>query len=213
MRCYTCYMSKSETEVSERPQVDLADRAGFVEVRGFTRAEVADALELLAHARVTQAKQADTSRPQLVRTFMRTEAPPTPPSSIRAAERLANHRDALLATPVHSYATLAQLREEKPSSTRTWFSRKRARHAVFALSHRGRTVIPAFQLTDSGDVRPDLAPILAPLREAGLDGWTVWTWMTSPSSLLSGQTPESVARTAPERASTAARRFAIRPAA
>jgi len=51
------------------------------------------------------------------------------------------------------------------------------------------------------------------LLNGGIDGWPLWTWLTSPTSLLSGQTPEAVAKTAPERAMTAATRFAVPPAA
>jgi len=51
------------------------------------------------------------------------------------------------------------------------------------------------------------------LLDSGIDGWPLWTWLTSPTSLLSGQTPETVAKTAPNRAAAAATRFAVPPAA
>jgi len=144
---------------------------------------------------------------------MSTEVPLTPPASLRQAQRLASLRDALLATPSYSYTTLAEVRGEQESTTRTWFSRKRGEHRAFAVQHRGRTVIPAFQLTESGEVRVDLANVLTPLLKADLDGWVVWSWLTRPTSLLSGQTPEEVARTAPSRAEAASQRFAVRPSA
>ena len=138
----------------------------------------------------------------------------TPPASVAQAQRLASHRDALLATPVLTYDTLRLLRgEPKESSTRTWFARRRAEHAVFAVTHNGRTVIPAFQVDQFGQPRPELQPMLDVLLHGGVDGWQLWTWLTSPTSLLSGQTPETAARTAPERAMTAAARFAVPPAA
>ena len=74
-------------------------------------------------------------------------------------------------------------------------------------------MIPAFQLTEDGDLRDDLADVLRPLLEAELDGWAVWSWMTQPTSFLSGGVPEVVAASAPARAATAARRFAARPVA
>ena len=60
---------------------------------------------------------------------------------------------------------------------------------------------------------PDTTTVSDVLLNGGIDGWPLWTWLTSPTSFLSGQTPESVARTAPERAMTAATRFAVPPAA
>jgi hypothetical protein len=193
---------------------DVADHAGgSVEVRGYTSAEVIDALRILFQVRLAQADQVSATREELVHALMSKKVSLVPPSSLRQAQRLASLRDALLATPVYTYATLAQVRREQESTTRTWFSRKRAEHRVFAVPHRGRTLIPAFQLTESGDVRSDLAAVLGPLAKAELDGWAVWSWLTRPSSLLSGGTPEDVARKSPDRAATAARRFAQRPAA
>ena len=84
---------------------------------------------------------------------------------------------------------------------------------MFAVTHNGRTLIPAFQLDQFRGARPELRPMLDVLLQGGVDGWPLWTWLTSPTSLLSGQTPETVARTAPERAMRAATRFAVPPAA
>jgi len=70
-----------------------------------------------------------------------------------------------------------------------------------------------FQLDQLGQSRPELQPMLDVLLTNGIDGWPLWTWLTSPTSLLSGQTPESVPRRAPHRAMTAATRFAVPPAA
>jgi hypothetical protein len=70
-------------------------------------------------------------------------------------------------------------------------------------------VVPAFQLTAAGDPRPELQSLLQVLFDApGVDGWTIWAWLTSPSSLLAGGTPEQLAVTEPERALAAAIRFA-----
>lgn len=199
--------------MGEQSSFEVAEQAGSVEVRGYTRTEVIDALRFLARVRIAQADQVRATRDDLVHALMTKEVSLTPPASVRQAQRLAALRDALLATPVYTYATLAEVRGEQESTTRTWFSRKRNDHRVFAVQHRGRTLVPAFQLTETGDVRNDLGPVLGPLTEADLDGWTLWTWLTRASSLLSGQVPEAVARTAPDRAAAAAQRFAQRPSA
>jgi len=127
---------------------------------------------------------------------------------------LAGHGDALLRTPTCRYETLQKVRGDKgESTTRTWVARRRETNQLFAVSHTGGTLIPAFQLDERGEPRTELQPILAALRNAGIDGWALWTWLTSPTSLLSGEIPEEVARSAPARALHAAQRFASPPAA
>ena len=89
---------------------------------------------------------------------------------------------------------------------RTWLARRQAERTVLAVKHEGRTLLPAFQLDGSGDVRPELRPLLRVLADGGVGGWEAWTWLTSGSSLLSGHAPEDVARTQPDRALRAAER-------
>ena len=207
---YNCYMA----EVAGTPHYDVAERSDHVEVRGVSGNDVLEALRLLDTVRDLQATQVSDKREDLVRALMTSNISLTPPASVAQAQRLATHRDALLATPVLTYDTLQLLRgEPKESSTRTWFARRRAEHAVFAVTHNGRTLIPAFQFDQFGQPRPELQPMLDILLTSGIDGWPLWTWLTSPTSLLSGQTPEAVAKTAPDRALTAAARFAVPPAA
>lgn len=136
-----------------------------------------------------------------------------PPATLIQAQRLAAHRNALLATPVFTHETLSELRgNARPSSTRTWLTRRRDEHALFTVNVKGTTVIPAFQLDENGEPRPELQPIVSALQEGGIEGWSLWTWLTKPTSFLSGGVPEEVARTNPERALRAAQRFAPAPA-
>jgi hypothetical protein len=138
----------------------------------------------------------------------------TPPATLAQAQRLATHRDALLATPVFTHETLRALRRDaKASTTRTWLARRRENHEVFTVTHIGRTLIPAFQLDELGQPRPELRPVLEALAEAGITGWPLWTWLTSRTALLSGEIPEQLARRAPARVLRAARRFASAAAA
>lgn len=192
---------------------DVTEHHGVVQVRGATATEVSDALETYARLRDLQGFHVTATKDSLVDALMRVQVPLTPPASVRGAQRLAARRDALLTTPAFSHATLAKLRGQKVSSSRTWFYRQQSKGRTFAVSRKGQTVIPAFQMTDTGDVRPELAPLIAPLQTAGLDGWAIWQWLTSPTAWLSGETPERVAVTDPDRAAEAARRFAATPAA
>jgi hypothetical protein len=79
---------------------------------------------------------------------------------------------------------------------------------LFSINDKGRTLIPAFQLDERGDPRTELQPILSALHDGGVQGWALWTWLTKPTSFLSGGVPEKVARTDPARVVRAAQRFA-----
>ena len=81
---------------------------------------------------------------------------------------------------------------------------------MFTVPDGVRAIIPAFQLDNAGEPRGDLAPLLSVLLPAGVDGWELWTWLTSPTSLLSGDIPEVVAAANVDRALTAPQRFAAR---
>lgn len=205
---YTCYMSAADCSY------DISARADRLEVRGVREDELTAALELLNKVRAVQAEHVASTRDDLVHALMAANVSLTPPASLAQAQRLATHRDALLATPVFSYETLQKLRgDTAESSTRTWVARRREVHQLFTVTHKGRTLIPAFQLDERGATRTELQPILSTLITAGIEGWSLWTWLTSPTGLLSGQVPEQVAHSAPARALRAAQRFAAPHAA
>lgn len=193
---------------------EVEEHADHLEVRGVSRHRVVAALELLEKVNAVQADHAAATRENLVHTLMASNVPLTPPVSLAQAQRLATHRDALLATPVFTHGSLHELRgDARESSTRTWLSRRKDAREVFTVNHNGRTVIPAFQLDEHGEPRAELQPVLAELVDAGVRGWSLWTWLTSPTSLLSGGVPEQLARSAPERVLRAAKRFAAGSAA
>lgn len=193
---------------------DIAERADHVEIRGVSPDEVTEALELLDKVRAVQADHVAASRGDLVRALMLNNVSLIPPASLGQAQRLATHRDSLLATPVFTYETLQKLRgDARESTTRTWLARRRDAEMVFTVAYKGRTLIPAFQFSEDGEPREELEPILSTLMRARVQGWPLWTWLTSPTSLLSGGIPEQVARSAPGRALRAAQRFAARRAA
>ncbi|MDH6194154.1 hypothetical protein M2272_000775 [Mycobacterium frederiksbergense] len=193
---------------------EVAERAGHLEVRGVSRRDVEDALELISKVRVLQADHVAATRADLLRALMARNVTLTPPAALAQAQRLATHRDALLATPVFTHDTLRAFRgDAKVSSTRAWLTRRRDNHEVFTVTHSGRTLIPAFQLDELGQPRPELQPVLEALVGAGITGWPLWTWLTSSTSLLSGAVPEQLASSAPDRVLRAAQRFAATLAA
>jgi len=129
------------------------------------------------------------------------------PAALEQVRRWTFLRAELQATETYDYATLSELRKtSRSSTTRTWVSRRKHEKRMFTVSDGARTIIPAFQLDGDGEPRNDLAPVLSVLLSAGVDGWELWAWLTSPTGLLSGEIPEMVASINPGRALTAARR-------
>jgi hypothetical protein len=193
---------------------EVAERDGVLEVTGVDRRDLEAALQLLPTVRELQAEDAALTRVALARALMHQHVPLTPPASVAQAVRLAAHRGSLLAGEVFTHETLQQLRGDRQvSSTRTWVTRRRAARELFTVTHDGQTIVPAFQFTAEGKLRPELQPMLEALIDGGVDGWQLWTWLTSASSFLSGEVPHEVARNQPERALRAAQRFASQNAA
>lgn len=194
---------------ADSPTYEVEERGDHLEVRGLSRREVLEALRLHAEVQDVKAARVAETRENLVRTLMAKNVALIPPASLAQAQRLAARRDALLATSAYTHESLREARgDNRESSTRTWLARRKDARELFTLKHEGRTVIPAFQLDPSGEPRPELQPVLQTLIDAGVQGWSLWTWLTSSTSLLSGGVPEELARTNPQRVLRAAERFA-----
>ncbi|WP_067976763.1 hypothetical protein [Mycolicibacter icosiumassiliensis] len=219
---------------------DIAEVDDGLEVRGVTRGELTQALQLSSFLRATvieyepigslpelrdpsrvreflglygairtlQSEHVEASREDLLRALMGHGVSLTPAATLSQAKRLATQRNALLAMPFHTYASLSEQRHSSESTTRTWVARSRQAHKLFTVDHDGRTLIPAFQFDEHLKPRTELAPILAALAQGGVRDWSLWTWLTSPTSFLSGEVPERIAATDPARALRAAQRFA-----
>jgi hypothetical protein len=139
-----------------------------------------------------------------------TDDRPGPPAT--AEQTLVAHRDSLLASGVLTHAELQRRRgDPTPAATRAWVSRQRRAGHLIAVTHHGRTLVPAFQLRPDGSPRPELLPLTGALAAAGVRGWTAFTWLTQPSAYLSGAVPHKVALGEPERALRAAQRMATSP--
>ncbi|NHC22868.1 hypothetical protein G6553_06740 [Nocardioides sp. IC4_145] len=137
------------------------------------------------------------------------------PVALVVLRRHARLRIELLATPTFDYAALAEVRGTSVDATRFAVHKAASTHRLLVVPVDERSLVPAFQLTDEGELRPDLAPVLEPLLAARMDPWRVWAWLTQPAALLGGLVPER-AVTDPETADlvlTAAVRLAERVAA
>lgn len=107
--------------------------------------------------------------------------------------RQARVRQELLAGTWFSYETLAELRGTSVNTTRFAVHKANDAHTLLVVATETGTVVPAFQLTDTGELRPELEPVLRPLLAAGMDPWRAWAWLTQPAGLLGGQVPERLA--------------------
>jgi len=116
------------------------------------------------------------------------------PVALVQLRRQARVRAALLASPTHTYATLARVRGVSENAARFAVHKAAERGALLVVPHDGGVVVPAFQLTAEGELRPELAPVLEPLLAAAMDPWQVWAWLTQPAGLLGGRVPEQAVR-------------------
>jgi hypothetical protein len=104
--------------------------------------------------------------------------------------RQARLRAALLETPWFTYETLAELRGASVDATRYAVHKAEQTHRLVVVTVEGRAIVPAFQLTSEGEIRPDIAPLLEPLLAAKMDPWRAWAWLTQPAALTFGRAPE-----------------------
>lgn len=178
-------------------------------IPGVSEARLRTALTLLSAADRLRADTADNRRDLLVRAMIVADFDPVPAATIGQARRLAEHREKLLASGAYSIDALTRLRgAASESAMRTWLARRRQAHELFSVTYEGGTLVPAFQLDAAGDPIRALAPVLAALGAAGLEGWAVWTWFTASSAWLGGRVPLDVLAAEPERVADAARRMA-----
>lgn len=192
----------------------VAEHDDGVEITGVTKEEALEALALRDAVQQLRFERSSAAAASLLQVSTDAQMELIDPAPVEQARRLANLRQDLLATPVYSYEALAEVHGDARTSTaRTWVSRMRRQRRLFTVRDGVRTLIPALQLTDDGMPRPQLVGLLDVLMSAGVDGWPLWVWLTSPTPLLSGQIPHQVAAEDPARALRAASRFAARSGA
>lgn len=112
------------------------------------------------------------------------------PVGLVLLRRQARLRAELLASDTYSYESLAEVRGASVDATRYAVHKAAQQHALLLVPVDERVVVPAFQLTPSGEPRPELAPVLEPLLAAGMDPWRAWAWLTQPAALTLGHPPE-----------------------
>lgn len=103
-------------------------------------------------------------------------------------------RAALLDGGWVDYAEVGRLRGVSENAARFALHKAAERRSVLLVQHEGRTLVPAFQLDEDGQVRTELVAVLEPLLASGADPWRTWAWLTTPAGLLGGAVPHEAAR-------------------
>lgn len=192
--------------VPERVQIE--DVSGHVEVRGESKSRVEEAMHLLHAADSLRSAARDNVSSLVNQVMVQANMPVVPEATQRQIQRTVALNEELLRYGYETYESLAAKRQTLPSSIRTWVSRLRKSHELFIVKLGGQTLIPAVQLTESGTLLDEVAQLVVPLSEAGLDGWSLWAWLVKPAGLLSDEVPAEVASTNQKRARKAADRYA-----
>ncbi|MEV5000367.1 hypothetical protein [Nocardioides sp. LML1-1-1.1] len=116
------------------------------------------------------------------------------PLALVQLRRQARVRTTLLASPTHTYASLAAVRDASENATRFAVHKAAERGALLVVPHEGGVLVPAFQLDAAGELRAELGAVLSPLLAARMDPWAVWSWLTQPAGLLGGAVPHEAVR-------------------
>jgi hypothetical protein len=180
-----------------------------VEVVGLSKEDVEYAISLFQAVAQEQTEARSALASHVNQAMLHEGIELIPAASQRQVQRSAALKKRLIEDQgFETYASLAEIRDTRESSVRTWVSRLRRRSDLFTVEFQGHTLIPKLQLTDSGDVNPVVAELVRPLAGAGLDSWSLWAWLTNPTGLLSGEIPAEVAVGNITRATKAANRYA-----
>ncbi|KRF35089.1 hypothetical protein [Nocardioides sp. Soil805] len=116
------------------------------------------------------------------------------PIALVRLRRESRVRAALLDGGWVDYAEVGRLRGVSENAARFALHKAAERRSVLLVQHEGRTLVPAFQLDEHGQVRMELVAVLEPLLASGADPWRTWAWLTTPAALLGGAVPHEAAR-------------------
>lgn len=111
------------------------------------------------------------------------------PDTLEHARRVAATRSRLLASGSWTVTQLADVRGDSKGSVRTWISRQRRSGRLFTVTVRGETRVPALVLDEGAEPIPGLERVLGPLQAIGMQPWSLWVWLDTPSPWLDGRRP------------------------
>lgn len=133
---------------------------------------------------------------------------PTAVPSREATEQLrlnAEARSKFLAEfPALPAAELARLAGITWSNPAAWPSRLQKEGKVFSVEYGRRQLFPTFQFDSNWEPRDAIAGVLAQLRDARLEGWSIALWWTAANGWLDGARPVDLLDDQPEQVVAAA---------
>lgn len=119
---------------------------------------------VLAHAKVAAALRVNEAKTQLLRS-----------GTVVTVEQIAG-------ATARSY-----------DAAQKWVRRKREAGVLVAVDYEGQVLVPAAQFDDGFGLDEFVSQVVSRLLELGLSEWSVWDWLETPNTWLSGDTPVSAA--------------------
>lgn len=185
---WVCGLSEGEVVEALSVRADISDIASRLDV---PVEMVRSSLYRLVRAEVSHVRAMPTRRRELLDVLMLdpSAVDPVPHATLEQVRRVAATRNRLLAVGAYTITALAHARGAEENAVRTWLSRHRRAHRVFTVKIRGETFLPVFLLDEALEAFADLAEVIRPLAQAGMDGWALWVWFDAASSWLGGDRP------------------------
>ena len=178
-----------------------------LELHGLTQAEAHEAIntyakhvELRVHMRAQLREAVDRAHMD--------DLPLVSEATQNQAKRTANARVRLIQDEgAATYHSLARMRGTGQGGARPWANRLRRHNLLFTVEVNGKTLIPMVQLTTDGQLDELVSEhLINPLLSAGMEPWSLWSWLTSPTGLLSGGLSAVIVHTAMDRVDRAVQR-------
>lgn len=178
-----------------------------LKLQGLTQAEAQEAINTYAKHVKLQVGTRAKLREAVDHAYI-DDIPLVSEATQKQAKRTANARVRLIQDEgVATYTSLASLRGTKEGGARSWVNRLRQENLLFTVEASGKTLVPLTQLTSDGQLDELVSKrLVKPLLSAGIEPWSLWSWITSPTGLLSGEVPAIAVRTELKRVDRAVER-------
>lgn len=180
-----------------------------LELHGLTQAQAQEAIN--AYAKHTKLRiETRTQLRDTVDHAYIDDIPLISEATQKQAKRTAKARVRLIQDEgVASYKDLAGMRGTSEGGARSWVNRLRRDNLIFSVDATGRSLVPLVQLSPDGQLDRLISEhLVKPLLSAGMEPWSLWSWLTSPAGLLSGEIPAEAVHTDLERVRRAVERRA-----
>ena len=178
-----------------------------LELQGLTQAEAQEAINTYAKHVELRVHMRAQLREAVDHAYM-DDLPLVSEATQKQAKRTANARVRLIQDEgAATYHSLAEMRGTGQGGARSWVNRLRRDNLLFTVEVNGKTLIPMVQLTSDGQLDELVSEhLVKPLLSAGMEPWSLWSWLTSPTGLLSGDIPAVIVHTATDRVDRAVQR-------